>query len=283
MNFGGKIRQIRKQKGLTQKDVYQNILSKSYAIEFEKGNHSISATLLLEVLDRLSMEIDEFLYISDNYHLNSYSDYIYRYSKYANRHDLAALKKLLAEVLLKQDTIDQVRAAEVRCRIAVIEHLEQTGIYDPAVVSSKDKSLIQQRLETIESWTLQEVQLYGNTVEFMDAEHQVRFFRRLSKSLEQYLPYDRGREIFCSMLVNLISLTLRGERLDYAEVLIKQLQLISTDYKELFHRLAGKFFEGVLAIKQDKETEGRKKTRYVLDVLHEVGHSALAQELEIFL
>ncbi|MFM2490568.1 helix-turn-helix transcriptional regulator [Enterococcus avium] len=45
MYHGEVVRKIRLSKGLTQKEVYLGIVSKSYAIEFEKGNHSISATL----------------------------------------------------------------------------------------------------------------------------------------------------------------------------------------------------------------------------------------------
>ena len=36
MNFGPKIREIRISKGYSQKAIYQDIISKSYAIEFEK-------------------------------------------------------------------------------------------------------------------------------------------------------------------------------------------------------------------------------------------------------
>ena len=55
MYHGEVVRKIRLSKGLTQKEVYLGIVSKSYAIEFEKGNHSISATLLLDILERLSL------------------------------------------------------------------------------------------------------------------------------------------------------------------------------------------------------------------------------------
>ena len=84
MYHGEVVRKIRLSKGLTQKEVYLGIVSKSYAIEFEKGNHSISATLLLDILERLSLDMDEFLYISQDYRLNEQADYIFRYSNYSN-------------------------------------------------------------------------------------------------------------------------------------------------------------------------------------------------------
>lgn len=63
MKYGEKIREIRISKGLSKKEVYWGILSKSNAIEFEKGKHNISAVLLIAILEQLFMDIDEFMYI----------------------------------------------------------------------------------------------------------------------------------------------------------------------------------------------------------------------------
>lgn len=98
MKYGEKIREIRISKGLSQKEVYWGILSKSYAIEFEKGKHNISAVLLIAILEQLFMDIDEFMYIYETYHLNERSEYIERYAKYSNSHDLPGLYELLHEL-----------------------------------------------------------------------------------------------------------------------------------------------------------------------------------------
>ncbi|MGM0173018.1 helix-turn-helix domain-containing protein [Enterococcus sp. DIV0800] len=282
MYHGEVVRKIRINKGLTQKEVYSGIVSKSYAIEFEKGNHSISATLLLDILERVSIDMDEFLYISQGYHLPEQADYIFRYSKYSNDHDLLALKQLLVELQSYHGKIAEVRIAEVRSRIRIIEAVQKTGKYTPAVVLEEDKVTIIHYLTNLQTWTLQEIQLFANTLEFIDAEKQLIFFKQLSKSLELYLEYDRGREIFCSLLVNLIRETLDENLLDYADVLIEQLFLLTTDYKELFQRLCAKFFKGILKMKHG-DPAGWKETQRVLSILYELDHLTLAKELESLL
>lgn len=241
MYHGEVVRKIRRSKGLTQKEVYLGIVSKSYAIEFEKGNHSISATLLLDILERLSLDMDEFLYISQDYRLNEQADYIFRYSNYSNNYDLPALYQLLQELQEQQGPIANVHVAEVRSRIRIIEATNKTGSYTPDVVLSEDKATIIQYLTNLQTWTLQEIQLFANTLEFIEGEKQLLFFKQLSKSLELY-KIMIAAEIFCSLLVNLIRETLDENLLDYAEVLIEQLLLLSTEYKECFHRLCAKFF-----------------------------------------
>lgn len=282
MYHGEVVRKIRLSKGLTQKEVYLGIVSKSYAIEFEKGNHSISATLLLDILERLSLDMDEFIYISQDYRLNEQANYIFRYSNYSNNHDLPALYQLFHELKEQQGAIATVHAAEVRSRIRIIEATNRTDSYTADVVLPEDKATIIQYLTNLQTWTLQEIQLFANTLEFIDGEKQLIFFKQLSKSLELYKNYDRGREIFCSLLVNLIRETLDENQLDYAEVLIEQLFLLSTEYKEFFHRLCAKFFSHVLQIKRGNPKE-QKECERLLALLYELDHQTLAKELESLL
>lgn len=119
---------------MSQKEVYWGILSKSYAIEFEKSKHNISAVLLIAILEQLFMDIDEFMYIYETYHLNERSEYIERYAKCSNNHYLPGLYELLYELEQKASYTNTVRKAEVRAGIKFISHIDETvassfGIY----------------------------------------------------------------------------------------------------------------------------------------------------------
>ena len=281
MNFGPKIREIRISKGYSQKAIYQDIISKSYAIEFEKGKHSIATTLLIEILDRLSMDIDEFLFIDKGYLLNDYSAYIYKLSKYSNTHDLKSLYELLKKYADKTRVIDQLRFAEIRCRIQAIENFNRTGRFDGSATIEEDRETIQNYLVEIETWTLREIQFFGNTIEFLDFEQHFPLFRNLSKSFPLYVEYDKGREIFCAMLVNVITQAIRHGYFDYAEVLIYQLHLLSSDYKEFFHRLLTKYFDNILSLKRNsRDGQAIENCKIILDLLMELGHSSIVGELK---
>lgn len=282
MNFGPKIREIRISKGYSQKAIYQDIISKSYAIEFEKGKHSIATTLLIEILDRLSMDIDEFLFIDKGYLLNDYSAYIYKLSKYSNTHDLKSLYELLKKYADKTRVIDQLRFAEIRCRIQAIENFNRTGRFDGSATIEEDRETIQNYLVEIETWTLREIQFFGNTIEFLDFEQHFPLFRNLSKSFPLYVEYDKGREIFCAMLVNVITQAIRHGYFDYAEVLIYQLHLLSSDYKEFFHRLLTKYFDNILSLKRNnRDGQAIENCKIILDLLIELGHSSIVGELKV--
>lgn len=280
MNFGPRVREIRKSKGFSQKEVYANIISKSYAISFEKGENNISVVLLIDILDRLSMDIDEFLFINKGYLLNEYSDYIYNMSNYSNKHDLASLKKMLQALSQGRDTISRVRFAEIRCRIKAIEKFNRTGIFDGTETLEEDRNTIQSYLVGIESWTLREIQFFGNTIEFLDFQAHFPLFKNLSKSLTLYMEYDKGREIFCSMLVNLISQSIRMRYYDYAEVLTYQLKILCADYKNFIHQIITSYFENLLLIKKNGHSDSAdKECQNVLSILSTYGHFSIANEL----
>ncbi|MFV0559485.1 MAG: Rgg/GadR/MutR family transcriptional regulator [Enterococcus sp.] len=280
MSIGKTFRAIRLSKGLQQKEIYSGILSKSYAIEFEKGKHNISATLLLSLLERISVEYDEFLFIENNYRLQKPADYSIRYSKYANNHDLPNLYALLAELSASTIQIDKVHSAEIRSRIRIIEHVKKTGEYLPSVALDTDKKIILDYLIDIQTWTLQEIQLFANTLEFITAEQKLIFFKQISKYLPLYENYDRGRDAFCVLLTNLIRETLLENQLDYAFVLIQQLKLISTEYNELYYRVIINYFEGILLMKQGEKARGKDKSLNAIQLLIQLDMVTLVKELE---
>lgn len=282
MFHGEVVRKIRLSKGLSQKEVYLGIVSKSYAIEFEKGNHSISATLLLDILERLSLDMDEFLYIGADYHLNPQSSYRARFSQASNRHDLTALQQLFDQLKNEPQGIATVHLAEVRSRIRIIASAAKTGVYDPTVVLPEDRQTIVSYLSQLQTWTLQEIQLFANTLEFIEAPQQLLFFKQLSKSLPRYQNYDRGKDIFCTLLVNLIQATLADNLLDYAEVLIQQLFLLSTGYEQFFQRLCGKYFEAVLRKKRG-DASAQQDIQQLLQLLTDLDHGSLAEEMRSLL
>ena len=59
--------QIRLSKGFSHKEIYTGILSKSFAIDFEKGLYDIKFNLMLKILERLMISVDELLLIHNQY------------------------------------------------------------------------------------------------------------------------------------------------------------------------------------------------------------------------
>ncbi|MFQ6874888.1 MAG: transcriptional regulator, partial [Coprobacillus cateniformis] len=64
--YGLTVRQIRLNKGFKQKEIYTGLLSKSFSIDFEKGLYDIKFSIMLNILKRLMISIDEFILIHNH-------------------------------------------------------------------------------------------------------------------------------------------------------------------------------------------------------------------------
>lgn len=61
MTYGKTLKYIRTRKGYTQKQVAADIVTDSFIAKFEKGNTHISFDLLIKILDRMCVSLDEFI------------------------------------------------------------------------------------------------------------------------------------------------------------------------------------------------------------------------------
>lgn len=60
--YGSTIKTIRKEKGITQKEVYTGVVSKTFYSDFEAGKYSISMDKFQGLLQNLNISYEEFLY-----------------------------------------------------------------------------------------------------------------------------------------------------------------------------------------------------------------------------
>jgi HTH-type transcriptional regulator, pheromone-responsive regulator len=282
--YGEVVRNIRTNKGLSQKEVYLDIISKSYAIEFEKGNHEITLRLLEQILNRLMMGIDEFFYIYRGYKLSKHDTFTNKYSKAGNNNDLEALIEIYQELHQREDLTSKIHLAEVRSRIRLLKHFNLTGQFEKNVILTEDIETITNYLNNLQSWTLQEMQLFTNTLNYIDYDQRDILFQTLIKSMKKYEAHERGRDVICVMLTNMIYELIMINQISYAEILLENLNNISSpQYQTLFFKIVYKYYNGLIKIKRNSKEEGTKLAQSAIDVLYEFGEPYQAKTLESIL
>lgn len=201
MTYGEMIRKIRLEKGFAQKDIYNNIVSKSYAIEFEKGNHDLSFRLLLQVLDRLTMDLNEFIFIL-NYSSEQTKTFWERFEIASNNHDLKNLEELHKVYSDSEKKIDIALTAMISARYSIIKNFKSSKNINNDQVAKEDIDAIVGYLESIQTWTLEEIQLYSNTMGYFPYDQQVIFFNNSLKKIDMYQYYPLGSIVYSKLLIN---------------------------------------------------------------------------------
>ncbi|UHP10909.1 Rgg family transcriptional regulator [Listeria marthii] len=274
--YGELIREVRLSKGLTQKEVYTGIISKSYAIGFEKGKHDITLGLFEEILKRVMLSSDEFFYMNRGFSLAEEDNFWYKFAQAANQKDLTELETLHDAILQQKGERATLREAIVHSRIEINKQLLLNNKFDVSIVSDEDKAVIQTYLWKVQSWTLEEIRIFANSVDYFEEDVQIYFFQLVLKSIEKYKHYDRGKKVFSTLLTNITEELIARNQLDYATQLLEILYELSASHDCAFYRIMHNYYQGLIWMKSEQVEQGLHQSQRAVQILNELNYEPLA-------
>ncbi|MCT4458615.1 XRE family transcriptional regulator [Lactiplantibacillus paraplantarum] len=149
--IGETIHQIRLTKGLTQKEVYSGIISRSFASRFESGANDIGASKLFAILDNLAISADELRFIHQNYQPSSYDQAFWTIRHAYETQNFPALATWIRNHQHSPHTYEQLIASYASILLLSYDHrsIGVTTATQPAF----------DHLRQAKTWTLQELKL----------------------------------------------------------------------------------------------------------------------------
>lgn len=275
--YGVTIRSIRLAKGMNQKELYEGIISKSYSIQFEKGLHDLSIDLFNEVLSRLSLTFDEYFFLFNGNRESDYANFKSIFGKAANNNDLPQLESLKSEIEKRSDNeTNRLYLSLIEGKEAVIKHFLLTQEMDYHIVPEHVTTHIMKYLMDKQSWTLFELSVFTNSIDYFSTEQRLMLWKNLDKMLVSYQEYDRGRDTLRILLANFIDILLKEENLDLAERLLNALQEINFDLNSALFRIVEMFFRGILLILRESSEQGKQQASMALSILDNLDFKPIA-------
>ncbi|HHQ0529983.1 TPA: Rgg family transcriptional regulator [Listeria monocytogenes] len=283
VGYGKTVRDIRTSKGIHQKDLYDNIISKSFAIEFEKGKHDITLTLFEKILKRMNMDLDEFFYIHRELSVSAEKSYLCMNQERGNIYDLASLELLYNELSKHNGELVEVWKAFVRSRIKLVEHLFKYHEFTVDVITPKDKCTIQKYLFSIDTWTLEELKICANSIYFFEEDLQIQFLNQVIKAIHSYKNYDRARRVLCTLLINTIEMFISRGQLSSASKLIILLDSLCLYNESAFYRNISHFLKGLVKMQNNHIQEGYNQAKKAIQIMNDLRFEEIAYLYEILL
>ena len=273
LSHGELLRELRIKKGVTQKELYSDVMSKSYAIRFEQGKHEISFHLIQLLLERLGIELDEFLYIQHEYKESLVEQFYDEYGLKGNANDIKGLMALRETYRDFPDSYqNDLRIAELNARIEQLSYFNQYGVLSKEAVSQETRDTIHDYLDQIQTWTIGELRFFANTLDFIDYERKTEYFRSILPSLHRYKHFKRGRTVICTLLINEIHELIMGSELNMAQTLLIQLDEFSQGIESMFYRNTHLFYTGLLLIAQGERNTGKQDVEQALMIYNVLGY-----------
>lgn len=258
--YGCTVRKIRLSKGFSQKEIYTGILSKSYAIDFEMGRYDIKFSLMLQILQRLMVSVDELLLVHRDFQETAThkalgdidAQKFQSNQKYA--HD---------RVMFLQKSWEEKRTLTSKIEYAQIMALKEL-YFNTDYEHSKDfqwaKQVIQHYLFDIETWTFEEFRLFSN-MSFLFENSKIRtdLFLRAWTSLEKYKHHSDFSVYLAHLLANNLFHLIYTSQFVYAKKALDRLSELSQEEEMLTWNVVLLFLNGFYLYATGKTQQGIKE------------------------
>lgn len=249
--YGCTIRKIRLSKGFSQKETYSGLLSKSYSIDFEKGKYDIKFSIMLKILKRLMISVEELLLIHNHYQetpINKVFAQLNR-KKFENNPNYALnILKIISDELKEND--DYVNYLEY-WQLMILQSIYSNSQYNLSNEYICAKQKIQNHLFNMETWTLSELRLFSDMHFLFDnTKIKTSLFLTAWKSIEKYQYHPEFLFYISHLLTNNLFFLICTKQFDLAQKVMKRLYELTDDmtmmtWKVMLFYLEGLYFYAI--------------------------------------
>lgn len=272
-HLGSTFRILRKERGYTLKTMSQDIISYSYLSKFEKDESDISMYNFIQLIERLNMTTDEFLFYN-NIHTRKYQDLFYNISTAYGKNDYLELQRYMQE---EKFLYEETGIIYRRCNSIMIAAIIQ-DIHKDFSISQSDVDFLVDYIMKCSFWTTYEVSLLGNTLTFFTEDSLLILMNEVHKRLNEYEVSHKNTRDLIRIIQNACIVLLRKQKIKEAhDLLLSTEPYLKFDY--YFEKTRKLFIDALLLIGEGKRTEGTKKAEQTIEVM-KVMDMNLAQDYQ---
>lgn len=247
MEIGETVEFIRHSKNISIKQVCGDYLTRQTYYRFIKNNLDISSKKLLYILDNLNVNVDEFLFISNNF--KQYKEFIDMDTAkhYFECRNIEGLNHILDSYKDSKSTKEKNLFALVKVLLATLT--EEDCLTERTYLSY---------LINIETWSHYETVLFNNCMFIFESCFIEMVFSKVILNLDKYntLRYYGNESI--RMFVNMLILFIQRQEYDKASEILAKIEDYQLNDDCLYERCCVSFFDGIIGLINGKEGAEQK-------------------------
>ncbi|HES6515771.1 TPA: quorum-sensing system transcriptional regulator RopB/Rgg1 [Streptococcus pyogenes] len=247
MEIGETVEFIRHSKNISIKQVCGDYLTRQTYYRFIKNNLDISSKKLLYILDNLNVNVDEFLFISNNF--KQYKEFIDMDTAkhYFECRNIEGLNHILDSYKDSKSTKEKNLFALVKVLLATLT--EEDCLTERAYLSNY--------LINIETWSHYETVLFNNCMFIFESCFIEMVFSKVILNLDKYNIRYYGNESI-RMFVNMLILFIQRQEYDKASEILAKIEDYQLNDDCLYERCCVSFFDGIIGLINGKEGAEQK-------------------------
>lgn len=219
MKLGVSFKVIRKNKGYTQKNITEGIITQGAYSKFESGNSELSASSYIELLNRLHMTSEEFIFVSNGFEHRNQDSIIQNFFElpYNDTQQLRTLKTKVNN-LLKSEVDPLLKDIYTICD-AMIILAERSNLN----AARKLVNPIWERLSKRDNWYLSEIRLINVILYLFPIDTAIEMTRHVLNQLERYNGFQDTNRLKITFNMNLSLLFMKSGNYQSALTIINNL------------------------------------------------------------
>lgn len=210
MDIGGTIKKVRIGKNITQSELAKNILSRPHLSLIENNKSDISMSLLIQILEKLHLPVDEFVFLANDYSISESKSMALQLMNEANKANAKGLKLLLKDSKIKFKEYDSYEFYHISLLTEIyIKFLDNNFTITEEIQTIANP--IKDYLFNLSDWYIYDLKLFSNSLFLFDVFTVESIADKLFNSLKKYELHPNSREDYLNILINMSTYLIEKE------------------------------------------------------------------------
>lgn len=264
-NDGECFKTIRESRGITQKEVVQNMISRVTLSKFENNKINISMNNFKYLLDSIDVTSEEFDYIKNNYSYDEKQSIINKFNHaFSNLDDQLVDETIIeCEKYLKNNFSVAIKC--IKNVMYILKHLSNSSNEKVNCYTKIYAADIWNELSKIDNWTLLDMKIINCCLHFFESKTYVSISELLISNLKKYSDFSDIILLEASVYLNLTILFLMEKDLDKAMLYSNFSVEKSLKSKRIDYIALSLIRNGIILKNDDSIEEGKKLLQFLND------------------
>ncbi|MEI5993818.1 helix-turn-helix domain-containing protein [Candidatus Enterococcus mansonii] len=270
-HFGQTIKRIRLSRSLSQEEVCKGIMSRSNLSRFENQLYIPSFDKVLQLLDRLLVTLDEFMYIHRDFLPSRYEYYYGQLIRAENYQDKEEMLRVSAQIAENKHESKGFYELFLLSQLTLIEN-ELSSLLTKEEIAAYMRPI----LLNLENWLFQDFRRLNNFIQLFEIDEATFLYDRAIKEFTKYDGFTKENNIKIHLSLNLGQLFLAKE--------LPEKAFIYFNKSKQFARQKNKFYQELVSDLFIEKILHRKNISYqdhtyseLMKLLSELGYDSLVR------
>lgn len=248
IKIGQIFKEFRTSKHITLLEASRGIVSIPFLSRFERGLTDISFTHLLELLNRINVQLSEFEFLYQTRSTAS-NDLLPSFQHAYQNGDIKQLQSYLRDWQKQTGKFAKLQTIQIKMMLATL---------GAASITDSELIILKEYFISISNWTFFELYLFGHSLPFLDKTFMFNLFEELRKKKIIYEDFRHDSFSLLFYLYNNIILSMLEEHcIKSAEILVLQLEdYFKNQGKDYYHHARIFNLKGLTIYLKGKKEKG---------------------------